>query len=621
MAVEASSLGVVRVKLKSIRLIDAPPVARFEVDDLSDVVVIAGPNGVGKTRLIQRIIAGLRSGGVDPSASIVVEATRASEATAWAKSELDLSTAEDMGMFTQTLQASRLRRNLTSSLINFESDRTIQNIQPLAFTFDVVDPDSEQVGWDLTFGFMRDRFQDTVHSMYRMIEVQKQSIASRAIQLRKEGKTSMALEFPDPMEPFREVFSSLLAPKELVDPSARAQRLEFRLGDATFDFSALSSGEREVVNIAFDFLLRKPEDCIIFFDEPELHLHPELSYRLLHTLQQIGRRNQFIFSTHSPDIITASLDQSVIFLSPPRAEPDSTPANQAVPVSEGDETNQALRLLGHSVGIVALGRRIVLIEGTEASLDKQTYGSIIGARPSGMVLVPSGGKHEITSFETVYRSVLSKSLWGVEFFMLCDGDVAPPASSAADEAEASGRLMRLPRYHLENYFLDSAVWAKVFEAMEPAGSWLRSEAAIEDALRTLAIGMISYGAALTVSHRIRQEVGNIDVMPKGCHDKSLDEITTLFFERSETEAARAGEVLNQAHVAQLLQQEYVRFQQAADDGEWRRIVPGKPVLRMFATKAQLTLGRAKTMYLAEGLSHANQPFAEVTGIFNYFEQN
>lgn len=36
--------------------------------------------------------------------------------------------------------------------------------------------------------------------------------------------------------------------------------------------------------------------------------------------------------------------------------------------------NRALRLLGQSIGIVALGKRIVLIEGADSSLDKQTYG-------------------------------------------------------------------------------------------------------------------------------------------------------------------------------------------------------------------------------------------------------
>ena len=146
----------------------------------------------------------------------------------------------------------------------------------------------------------------------------------------------------------------------------------------------------------------------MFFDEPELHLHPELSYKMIRTLHESGENNQFIFCTHSPDIISAALEQSVVFVSPPRKAPDGSPVNQAVPVAEDDETNQALRLLGQSVGIVALGKRIVLIEGTGSSLDKQVYGSILGNQYPGLVLVPTGGKDTIRSFAAVHEKVLSR---------------------------------------------------------------------------------------------------------------------------------------------------------------------------------------------------------------------
>lgn len=175
----------------------------------------------------------------------------------------------------------RSRQNWKSSLVNFESDRSIQTLKPLTFTWDMADPTEEEIPWDHTFGFMRDRYQDTVHSLYRMLESQKQRIANQAINLRRQGYEQMNLQFPDLMEPFKQVFSSLLAPKELVDPSARQQRLEYRDDGEVREFSSLSSGEREVVNIAFDFLLRRPQDCIVLFDEPELHLHPEPSYKLI----------------------------------------------------------------------------------------------------------------------------------------------------------------------------------------------------------------------------------------------------------------------------------------------------------------------------------------------------
>ena len=253
----------------------------------------------------------------------------------------------------------------------------------------------------------------------------------------------------------------------------------------------------------------EPRDCIVIFDEPELHLHPELSYKLLQTLRNVGINNQFILCTHSPDIITASLDNSVVFVAPPKADG----ANQAIVVREDDETHQALRLLGQSIGIVALGKKIVLIEGTHSSLDKQVYGSILKDRFPNPVLVPGGGKGLLTSFEVLHRQVLDRAVWGVEFFMLCDRD-AVPTSKTAEMAggTTAGRVEVLNKYHLENYFLDEKVMAAVFSTMEPESSALTSPAEVRSRLKDIAKQQAPYAAALVASVYFRESVGNVDLM-------------------------------------------------------------------------------------------------------------
>jgi predicted ATP-dependent endonuclease of OLD family len=158
------------------------------------------------------------------------------------------------------------------------------------------------------------------HSLFKLVESQRRKLAEQAVQLRAEGKTSMPLDFPDPLQKFKEAFWQLLAPKRLVDVDVKQQAIMYELDGEKRQIETLSSGEREVVNIVFDFLLRNPSDCIVFFDEPELHLHPELSYKLLQTLSSIGRNNQFVFCTHSPEIITASIENSVVFVTPRRTD-------------------------------------------------------------------------------------------------------------------------------------------------------------------------------------------------------------------------------------------------------------------------------------------------------------
>jgi hypothetical protein len=362
----------------------------------------------------------------------------------------------------------------------------------------------------------------------------------------------------------------------------------------------------------------------VFFDEPELHLHPELSYRLLQALQEIGKNNQFIFATHSPDIISASLDRSVIFVSSPELDMNQQPINQALPVTEGDSTNRALQLLGHSIGIISLGRRIVLIEGTQASVDKQTYGSILENAYPSLVLVPSGGRHVIESFEAVYESVLSKTIWGVEFFMLCDGDSSPPDCELTNEAVSRGRLALLPKYHLENYFLDETVWVNALTPLDASDDWTRDIGQLRAKMREIALGYVSYAVALRVAGTLRYSFGNIDVMPSACHGKSLDELCSLFVASAKRERDRLDGALNEALVVNLLTETHRVLQDSLerpDDDTWKTTVPGRPVLNTLAGTMGLKPARAKRLYLraASEVVEGN-PFSEVQNIFKHFAE-
>jgi ABC-type lipoprotein export system ATPase subunit len=411
------------------------PIKLAHIEGMSETVVIAGPNGVGKTRLISGLLNYIQNPRNDPNFAIRIQATNEVEKADWKKLELDTRNTHDLVLLNSTLRKQRQRANFTSSFLNFESNRTIQQVQQYNWDWNFGDPFLEEVGWNFGMNNMTTRFQDVLHSIFRKLRSRREAIALHYEELWKARNDALLAKsippeereksqrenigidpakFPDALQPFKVAFSQLLAPKELIDPEIRNQQLFYRTeqGD-TLPITELSSGEREVVNIVFDFLLRTPSDCVVIFDEPELHLHPELSYRLLQTLRNTGERNQFFFCTHSSEIITASLQDTVVFIAPPKDDS----FNQALIVKEDDETHQALKLLGQSIGIISLGKKLVLIEGEQGSLDKQTYGAILKDRFPRLVLVPSGGKALLRSFSTLHDRVLAKTIWGVEFFM------------------------------------------------------------------------------------------------------------------------------------------------------------------------------------------------------------
>jgi len=606
------------MRITWIRSLAAKPVQRFEVDGLSDVVVIAGPNGVGKTRLLSELLRALQV--TAPSeTSFGIESTSPTEAAEWGKSALDTSVQADLMLLHKTLQKSQARRNFQSKVLYYESDRKVTKIQPFPFQWEIKDPYEEKVPWTDSFRGLQTRFQDTQHAIFKKIQAQKTSIANAALALRRQGRDSMRLEFTDPLEPYREAFSKLLPGKSLSEPDLQKQRLLYHVGDEQRDINTLSSGEREVVNIAFDFILRQPSHSIVFFDEPELHLHPELAAKLIATLRTTGASNQFILCSHSPDLISSSLDDTVIFLKPP----DESGANQAVSVRSAEEPTEVLRRLGHSIGVVSLGRRIVLIEGLEGSLDKKTYSRILsaGATTSQLVLLPSGGKDLLRSFEHAQENILRRTIWGVEFFMLADRDAVPTQSRAQDlEARSDGRFRALKHYHLENYFLHPEVLAKCFEQMEPAGSELRDPKRIDAKLRSIAKELIPYATSLVVAKSTRELVGSVDLMVKGVHAQSIESVQQGIEARALEELERCSHHLNAANLARLAREVAQNLEASITDPtqEWHSSFPGRPIFNQFASRSKIEASRLRSLYLEKAKDSDVDPFGEIVAIFESF---
>jgi predicted ATPase len=603
------------VRLIEFQVSKVGPLKLVHVSQLANVVVLAGPNGVGKTNIINAILQLARNVNSDANLWMIVQATDEQEKITWGKSLLDTRSPQDAVLLRTHLQRNQRRNKYNGSFLNFDSDRAVRNVQQYNFSWDIGDPYAEDIGWDIGLQSLQNRYNEVRHSLFRLVESQRRDIADRVISMQQAGAAQMPLDFPDVIKPFKDAFWQLLAPKRLVEVSTRSQQIFYEYNGTRLNLDTLSSGEKEVVNVVFDFLLRGPQHCTVLFDEPELHLHPELSYKLLQTLSSIGTENQFVFSTHSPEIISASLENTVVFISPPRGEAD----NQAIIVNRDDQTHQALQTLGQSIGVISLGKKLILVEGEETSLDKQTYGAILQSNFPEFVLVPVGGKDSVRSFEEVRENILNRTIWGVEFYLLCDRDAVNQLGPKAIAATPLSKIKQLPRYHLENYFLDEFVIASIFESFEPANCWLRSPPAIRQKLKEIALTVVSYATSLNVSAAIREAIGNVSLMPKGVAEaKSPDDLATAILARATNEALRVSAGLDPPTVRSLIVAEYERLNKAIqeDSDIWLRDLPGRVILNKFAAAANLQPGRLKQAYLAN--ADKSIVFADIVRIFQQF---
>lgn len=605
------------MRITSIIVKDKPPIKNFEVTDLSNTVVIAGPNGIGKTRLIQQIISILRNPKPDQSLSVKISATSPDERESWGKDILSTLENNDSALLRNHIQKSRKRGKWISSIVNFDSSRTFEPIQSFQWSWNFNDPFDEDIGWDVLFNPFRSRYQDTIHALYRKMGHYRTEISKKYEELRKAGQAQMQIDPTEPLKKFRDAFNILLSPKELVDIPVENPKIQYLENGQLLPIDNLSSGEREVFTIVFDLLLHEPSDCIIFFDEPEVHLHPELSFRLLRSLDNVGEGNQFIFCTHSADIITQSLNHSVIFLKPSDGD-----RNQALCVWNEEEKSTALNLLGQNLGVIAFGRKIVLIEGNETSLDKLTYGEIVGHMYPQYVLVPIGSRQTALSFSQIIDDVLSKALWGIDFFMIADHDSNLPEELMAElVSKSSKRLAFLPRYHLENYFLDENVISRMFKKMEAPDSWLCNNTLINDKLKQIALDTIPYAVQLHLSSSIRSRVGEIEFTVKDIDKMSLEEYLTQLEEAISKEQKRINSIIDLEQIKNVAKKrwDFLAMLITNDNSEWKKVIPGRVVCHKFASLTGIDKGRFKKMYINQSREEGYQPFKEIITIFESFK--
>lgn len=115
----------------------------------------------------------------------------------------------------------------------------------------------------------------------------------------------------------------------------------FRVGKAkqNITFSELSSGIRHLINLMLPLIVRNPNNAIVFVDEPETSLFPDVQKKFISMFTSIGENNQYFFATHSPIIAAAFEPEERFFL----YFDDEGSVNYSVGIApEGDDSNDLL---------------------------------------------------------------------------------------------------------------------------------------------------------------------------------------------------------------------------------------------------------------------------------------
>ena len=113
-----------------------------------------------------------------------------------------------------------------------------------------------------------------------------------------------------------EIFENLSIDVEVEDISQDGRNITLFTNSSgdEFDINELSSGEKQLFLRTLAIKMLNPENSIILIDEPELSLHPKWQQRIVDVYRKIGKNNQIIIATHSPHILGSVKKENIMLL-------------------------------------------------------------------------------------------------------------------------------------------------------------------------------------------------------------------------------------------------------------------------------------------------------------------
>jgi len=449
------------MKIISLEINDYHPIKHLKLESLGNTVIIAGANGSGKTRLKQAIVQTLQGASL---MDMTLGATRKEEEEAkyFAGKTLEVKKGIQNQVLNNYINSRKYASNgFVGSLVQIDSNRNIEVLKYTPVNWLGGDPDDKETSTNFYFRPFTNRWSDFMNYIHQKSASRDKKLADELKKTPKDGE-NIIRNNPDPLQKYKDIFSAVLPGKELQDINPATPK-EFHFTENSgmpLPFNSLSSGEQEVVKVLFDVIRKEIRHSVIIVDEPELHLHPTLTFKLIETLKTIGdHTNQFIFLTHSADLISTYFSTDNVYF----IDSVQTGANQAHKLSELTHShNEIVQLIGQNLGLFAVGKKMIFIEGENSSIDRLTYHALVQKVLPDAKVIPVGSVANIITLNTIEEQI-RKSIFGIDIFMIRDRDGLD--NNQITEIEKNGRVRCLKRRHIENYFLDSEILFKVAEQL------------------------------------------------------------------------------------------------------------------------------------------------------------
>ena len=245
-----------------------------------------------------------------------------------------------------------------------------------------------------------------------------------------------------------------------------------------FHFKNLSGGEKAAFDLILDLIIKKVEytDSIFCIDEPDLHLHTKLQSKLLGELYNlIPENSQLVISTHSIGMIKKAVElqkqfkEKVVFLDFHGKDPDEKLTVTPIEVDRNlwkKTLEVALDDLAHLVS----PKQIVICEGNPTNLkgknkefDASVLRKIFDTDFSDTDFISIGNEKDVTANKIDIITALKTLTKGVDFIKVIDRD----DRSEQEIGELKKQGVKVLNYRdIESYLLDDEIIEKLCTTSE-----------------------------------------------------------------------------------------------------------------------------------------------------------
>lgn len=379
------------MKITALKIKNFRNIRNLEMNDIPNLVILAGPNGTGKSSILDAILFAKES--IAPyygsgrslfeiinrntvttnenHMEIVIKFHLSFEEIEFLKQN-GFPKPEENPVLEIQHDGNGTRRNAPQELVTILSTLDRRNLREIG----MVEPidahrifpplQIENFNVDFTDKEVKERRMLTGQSKFnhlkRLLLKWKLQDLQQIQKLLNENKITQHNKEQTNLQKTKKVFE-LLTPKEFDDVAIDSFPIKYNVKTPSgiIDIDNLSSGEKEILFVFTELVDLNLKNSIILFDEPDLHLNEKLQYKVIPFIQGLGSNNQIWIVTHSTAIINSVETRSIFRIN------EFDGKNQISPVMDSDGKMDLFYEIVGSKSILTLGEKIVFLEGIESS--------------------------------------------------------------------------------------------------------------------------------------------------------------------------------------------------------------------------------------------------------------